>query len=283
MKAKLRRGFMAVIHDRQLTVGLAGISILLVIIILAPIITKYPGDFYGPDSLASPGSPGHPLGTNHMGQDVWSMLVYGTRTSLWVAVVAAFIAGFIGLILGGIAGFFGGKTDAVISEVINVFMMVPDLFLIMLVVALFGNSLTHVMVVIGLTTWPRNAKLMRAQALSLKERTFIASARAMGENKRQILVKYIIPNGMYPVISNTTMGMAYAVLTEAALSFIGLGDPNAVSWGQMINDGRNYMFNAPWVSVLAGIAVVITVLIFNLTGDGLNHVLNPQKLQRAER
>ncbi|MDR0356771.1 MAG: ABC transporter permease, partial [Clostridiales Family XIII bacterium] len=171
----------------------------------------------------------------------------------------------------------------IISEIINVFMMIPDLFLIMLVVALFGNSLTNIMIIIGITTWPRNAKLMRAQALSLKERTFIAGARVMGESKRQILFKYIIPNGMYPVISNTTMGMAYAVLTEAALSFIGLGDPNVVSWGKMINDGRGYIINAPWVAVFAGIAVVITVLIFNLTGDGLNHVLNPQKLQRKTR
>jgi peptide/nickel transport system permease protein len=283
MSEKLRRGVSAVIHDRQLFAGALGILLLVLIIILAPAITKYPGEFMGPDNLAPPGSPGHPLGTNHMGQDVWSMLVYGTKTSLWVAIVAAFIAGFIGLFLGGIAGYFGNKTDAIISEVINVFMMIPDLFLIMLVVALFGNSLTNVMIVIGITTWPRNAKLMRAQTLSLKERTYIASARAMGENSRQILFKYIIPNGMYPVVSNTTMGMAYAVLIEAALSFIGLGDPNVVSWGQMINDGKDYIFTAPWVSVFAGVAVVITVLIFNLTGDGLNHVLNPQKLQRAGR
>jgi peptide/nickel transport system permease protein len=218
-----------------------------------------------------------------MGQDIWSMIVYGTRTSLWVAVVAALISGGIGLLVGGVAGYFGGKVDMIISEVINIFMMIPDLFLVMLVVALFGNSLTNVMVIIGLTNWPRNAKLMRAQTLSLKERVFVAGARAMGENQSQILFKYIIPNGMYPVISNTTMSMAYAVLTEAALSFMGLGDPNVISWGQMINDGRNYITYAPWVSILAGLAVVFTVLVFNLMGDGLNHILNPQKLQRGER
>lgn len=280
---KLIKGFLAMARDRQFFAGLIGVAILVLIVVLAPLITKYPGDYYGPDSLVPPGSPGHWLGTNHMGQDVWSMLVYGTRTSLWVAVVAALIAGGIGLLLGGVAGFFGGKVDTIISEIINIFMMIPDLFLIMLVVALFGNNLTNVMVIIGLTTWPRNAKLMRAQTLSLKERTFVAGARAMGESKRQILFKYIIPNGMYPVISNTTMSMAYAVLTEAALSFIGLGDPNVISWGQMINDGRNYITYAPWVSVLAGLAVVFTVLVFNLLGDGLNHILNPQKIQRGER
>lgn len=273
----------SVMQDRQFLAGFIGVVILVLIVVFAPLITKYPADFYGPDSLVPPGAPGHMLGTNHMGQDVWSMLVYGTRTSLWVAVVAAFISGGIGLFVGGIAGFFGGKVDTIISEIINIFMMIPDLFLIMLVVALFGNSLTNVMVIIGLTTWPRNAKLMRAQTLSLKERTFVMGARAMGESKSQILFKYIIPNGMYPVISNTTMSMAYAVLTEAALSFIGLGDPNVISWGQMINDGRNYITYAPWVSVLAGLAVVFTVLVFNLLGDGLNHILNPQKIQRGER
>lgn len=273
----------SVMQDRQFLAGFIGVVILVLIVVFAPLITKYPADFYGPDSLVPPGAPGHMLGTNHMGQDVWSMLVYGTRTSLWVAVVAAFISGGIGLFVGGIAGFFGGKVDTIISEIINIFMMIPDLFLIMLVVALFGNSLTNVMVIIGLTTWPRNAKLMRAQTLSLKERTFVMGARAMGESKSQILFKYIIPNGMYPVISNTTMSMAYAVLTEAALSFIGLGDPNVISWGQMINDGRNYITYAPWVSVLAGLAVVFTVLVFNLLGDGLNHILNPQKIQRGAR
>lgn len=277
------KGLSAVTQDRQFFVGLIGVFILVLLVILAPFITKYAGDFYGPDSLVPPGSPGHVFGTNHMGQDIWSMLVYGTRTSLWVAVVAALISGGIGLLVGGIAGFFGGKIDMIISEIINIFMMIPDLFLVMLVVALFGNSLTNVMVIIGLTNWPRNAKLMRAQTLSLKERVFVAGARAMGENQNQILFKYIIPNGMYPVISNTTMSMAYAVLTEAALSFMGLGDPNVISWGQMINDGRNYITYAPWVSVLAGLAVVFTVLVFNLLGDGLNHILNPQKLQRGER
>jgi peptide/nickel transport system permease protein len=280
---KVLNGLSAVIQDRQFFAGLIGVALLLLLVIFAPLITKYPGDFYGPDSLVPPGSPGHWLGTNHMGQDIWSMIVYGTRTSLWVAVVAALISGGIGLLVGGVAGFFGGKVDMIISEVINIFMMIPDLFLVMLVVALFGNNLTNVMVIIGLTNWPRNAKLMRAQTLSLKERVFIAGARAMGENQSQILFKYIIPNGMYPVISNTTMSMAYAVLTEAALSFMGLGDPNVISWGQMINDGRNYITYAPWVSILAGLAVVFTVLVFNLMGDGLNHILNPQKLQRGER
>jgi peptide/nickel transport system permease protein len=282
-RQKVKNFFAAVVNDRQLMVGLVMVLVLVLLAAFAPLITRYPASQYNEASLAAPGHPMHVLGTNHMGQDVWSMLIYGTRTSLRVAVVAALLSGSIGLLVGGVAGFVGGKVDVVVSEIINIFMMIPDLFLIMLVVSLFGNSLTNIMLVIGLTTWPRNAKLMRAQALSLRERTFVTSARAMGESKRQILFKYIIPNGIYPIISSTTMSMAGAVLSEASLSFLGLGDPMAISWGQMINAGRDYITYAPWVSLFAGLAIVYTVLTFNLVGDGLNHVLDPKHIKRGDR
>ena len=155
-----------------------------------------------------------------MGQDVFSMIIYGTATSLKVAIISALISGILGVIIGGIAGFFGGKVDQIISECINIFMMLPTFFLILLIIALFGSSIYNVMVVIGITTWPSNAKLMRAQALSIRERTYVKSAKALGENNRQILFKYIIPNGIFPVIANTTVGMSNAILTEAWLSFL---------------------------------------------------------------
>ena len=262
--------------DSQLMFGCIGICIMLLMIVLAPVITRWPGDYYGPDSLAAPGVNGHILGTSHMGQDVWSMVVCGIRTSLKVAVVSACISGLIGIVVGGVAGYFGGIVDRIVSEIINVFMMLPTLFLVLLVVSLFGNSIFHVMVVIGLTTWPSNAKLMRAQALSLRQRTFVISARTMGETKLQILFRYIIPNGIFPVISNTTMRMAGAILTEASLSFLGLGDPTVVSWGQMVYDGKAYMTQGWWVCVFAGLAIVLTVLVFYMMGDGINHVLNPK-------
>ena len=227
------------------------------------------------------GENGHVLGTNHLGQDILSMLIYGVRTSLKVAVISALISGILGILIGGVGGFFGGKVDAVVSEIINVFMMLPTFFLILLIISLFGSSINNVMVVIGLTTWPSNAKLMRAQALSLRQRTFVRAATAMGETKMQILFKYIIPNGVFPVIANTTMGMASAILTEAGLSFLGLGDPAIISWGQMINIGKKYITSAWWISTFAGVAIVITVLIFFLLGDGLNHVLNPKHKERG--
>lgn len=267
--------------DRQLLAGMIGIVILLALVILAPVVASENPHHYGKDILNSLGQNGHLLGTNHMGQDIYSMIIYGVRTSLRVAVISALISGVLGVLIGGVAGFFGGKVDTFVSELINVFMMLPSFFLILLIIALFGNSITDVMVVIGITTWPSNAKLMRAQALSLRQRTFVKSAEAMGETKLQILFKYILPNGIFPVIANTTMGMSNAILTEAGLSFLGLGDPSIISWGQMIYTGKQYITSAWWISAFAGIAIVITVLVFYLLGDGLNHVLNPKHLNRG--
>ncbi len=270
------RVFMAIKSDRQLLAGVIGVLFLLVLVVGAPVFAPFNPYEFGPDILSGLGQNGHLLGTNHMGQDIFSMLIYGVRTSLMVAVISALISGLLGVILGGIGGYFGGKVDTVISELINVFMMLPSFFLILLIIALFGNSIYNVMIVIGITTWPSNAKLMRAQALSLRQRTFVHSAAAMGESKMQILFKYIIPNGVFPVVANTTMGMANAILTEAGLAFLGLGDPNIISWGQMIFTGKQYITTAWWISTFAGAAIVITVLIFYLLGDGLNHVLNPK-------
>ena len=204
------------------------------------------------------------------------MLIYGSRASLAIGIVAAAISGVIGTLVGAVAGFYGGKLDKVISEVINVFLMIPSFFLVLIIVAMFGSSMVNVMFVIGLTSWPSNARMMRVQAMSIKERTFVKSAVAMGESKRQILFKYIIPNGLFPVIANTTMGVAKAILTEASLSFLGLGDPNVVSWGQMIFDGKQYLTSGWWMSTFAGLCIMLIVMIFYLIGDGLNYALNPK-------
>ncbi|MBQ1395798.1 MAG: ABC transporter permease [Eubacterium sp.] len=265
-----------IISDRQLTAGVIGILLLIIIVIFAPVIASHDPYHYGDDVLFAVGQGGHLFGTNNLGQDIYSMIVYGVRTSLKVALISALISGGIGVLVGGVAGFLGGKVDLVISEIINVFLMLPSFFLIMLIIALFGNSLTNVMIVIGLTTWPSNAKLMRAQALSLRERTFVRSATSMGESRSQILFKYIIPNGIFPVVANTTMGMSNAILTEAGLSFLGLGDPSIISWGQMIYAGKQYITSAWWICTFPGIAIVLMVLIFYLLGDGMNHVLDPK-------
>ena len=262
--------------DKQLKLGVYGILLFLLLVIFAPFIATHNPYLFGPDILNSLFENNHILGTNNLGQDIFSMIIYGARTSLMVAVISALISGILGVFIGGISGYFGGAFDQIISEIINIFMMLPTFFLILLIIALFGNSIANVMIVIGLTTWPSNAKLMRSQALSLRERTFVKGAIAMGETKSQILLKYIIPNGIFPVIANTTVGMSNAILTEAGLSFLGLGDPNVISWGQMIQAGKAYITSAWWITTLPGIAIVITVTLFYLLGDGLNHILNPK-------
>ncbi len=281
LKRRLKKMLDFIGADNQLKWGVIGVIVLLLVALTAPLLSPYDPYFLGPDILFAPGQGDHLLGTNNLGQDVLSLIIFGTRTSLMVAVISALISGALGILLGGVAGYFGGIIDQGTSELINVFLMLPVFFLILLVVALFGNSIVNVMIVIGLITWPSNAKLMRAQALTIRERTFVKSAVTMGETKAQVLFKYIIPNGIFPVIANTTMGMSYAILTEASLSFLGLGDPTVVSWGQMIYNGKAFLTSAWWVSLFAGLAIVFTVLVFYLVGDGLNHVLNPKHHKRG--
>lgn len=260
----------------QLRVGLVLFALVLLVVLFAPQLAPFDSYDLGDDLLVPPGTAGHLLGTTNMGQDILSMLIYGSRASLAIGIVAAAISGVIGTLVGAVAGFYGGKLDKVISEVINVFLMIPSFFLVLIIVAMFGSSMVNVMFVIGLTSWPSNARMMRVQAMSIKERTFVKSAVAMGESKRQILFKYIIPNGLFPVIANTTMGVAKAILTEASLSFLGLGDPNVVSWGQMIFDGKQYLTSGWWMSTFAGLCIMLIVMIFYLIGDGLNYALNPK-------
>ena len=280
---KIQKALRAIVSDKQLLFGLIGIAVLLLIILFQGVLETHDPYDYGPDSLAAPGINGHLLGTNKLGQDVYSMLIAGVSTSLKVALISSLISALIGILLGGAAGFLGGKVDMVLSELINVFMMIPTFFLELMIIAMFGNRITHVMIVIGLTSWASNAKLMRAQALSLRERTFVKSAIVMGETRPQILFNYIIPNGIFPVIANTTMGMSGAILTEASLSFLGLGDVNVISWGQMIYDGKSYITSAWWIATFAGIAIVLTVITFYMLGDGLNHVLNPKHISGGKK
>jgi peptide/nickel transport system permease protein len=252
--------------------GMLGLSVLIVmtmLAILAPLLTSYGPFELGDKPFAHPLSPGHPLGTDHLGRDVWSQILYGARISLFVGLIAALIAGVIGVVIGSISGFFGGWIDAVLSRFTDVFLIMPAFFLIIIVVATLGNSLFYVMIVIGLTTWPGNARLMRAQVLTLRERQYIQSLTALGESRWRILVKHIIPNGIQPIIANSTLLIAAAILTEAGLAFLGLGDPNKASWGRMINDGRAAILTAWWPSVFAGLAMLITVLAFYLIGDGI--------------
>lgn len=262
--------------SRQLRIGLILFALVLLVAVFANVLSPFDPYFLSEDLLVAPGSENHPLGTNQMGCDILSMLLYGSRASLTIGIVAAAISSVIGTLLGAFAGYYGGTLDKVVSEIINIFLMIPSFFLILIIVSIFGSNMFNVMLVIGLTSWPSNARMMRVQAMSLKERTFIKGAVVMGESRLRILFKYIIPNGLFPVIANTTMGVAKAILTEASLSFLGLGDPNVVSWGQMVYDGKAYLQTGWWISTLPGLSIMLIVVIFYMIGDGLNYALNPR-------
>lgn len=261
-------------------IGLVLLGLIVAVAILAPVITPYDPNTLTDNMLTSPGT-GHLMGTDHLGRDVFTGVVYGSRVSLVVGITAALISAIIGTLIGAVSGYFGGFLDEGISKLVDIFLMIPTFFLILIVVVLYGNSLTYIMLVIGLTSWPSNARLMRAQALSLRERTFTRAAVALGEAHSTILARHIVPNGIYPIIANTTLQMAGAILTEAGLSFLGLGDPNTPSWGKMIFEGRSFIQTAWWTSFFPGAAIVVTVMAFYFIGDGLNLALNPKLQERG--
>lgn len=261
--------------NKELKTGIIFLLILILIAIFAPEIATHDPYALNDDVIAKPSSK-YIFGTDGLGRDVFSMVVYGSRTSLKIGILAAAISSIIGTLIGGIAGYIGGTVDKIISEIINMFLMLPTFFLILIVVAIYGGSLKNIIIVIGLTSWTGTARLMRAQAMSLRERTFVKSAKTIGESNKKILFRHIIPNGIFPIIADSTMTVSSAILSEAGLSFIGIGDPNVVSWGKIIAHGRGYLTNGWWICTFAGIAIVFTVLAFYLIGEGINRLLNPK-------
>ena len=274
-KSKIKTILLTIRSNTQLMIGLIFLLLLLLLALFGPMAAPFDPKRLNDDLLAAPGAI-YRLGTDNLGRDVFSQVLYGAKTSLEIGFVAAMISAVIGVIFGGIAGFYGGLADRILNEIMNIFLMLPTFFLILLIIATFGSSMFNVMVVIGLTSWVGNARLMRAQAKAIRERTFIKSSIAMGESRFSILIRHVLPNGIFPIIANTTMNISGAILTEAGLSFLGLGDPNVVSWGQVISNGKTYLPKAWWITTFPGIMTVFTVLTFFLIGEGLNRVLSPK-------
>jgi peptide/nickel transport system permease protein len=277
---KLRRFWHSFRDSSYGPIGLGLLGVIVIVAVLAPAIAPHDPNTLTKAVLAAPGR-GHLMGTDHLGRDVFTGVVYGSRVSLLVGITAALISALIGTLIGAVSGYAGGYLDEGISKLVDIFLMIPTFFLILIIVVLYGNSIAYIMLIIGLTSWPANARLMRAQALSLRERTFTKAAVALGESHSVILARHIIPNGIYPIIANTTLQMAGAILTEAGLSFLGLGDPNTPSWGKMIFEGRSFIQTAWWTSFFPGAAIVVTVMAFYFIGDGLNLALNPQLQERG--
>ncbi|PIE68453.1 MAG: peptide ABC transporter permease [Deltaproteobacteria bacterium] len=249
--------------------------------LLAPAICPYDPNALDVNAILLPPGPHHLLGTDALGRDVFTRLVYGARVSLWVGFVAVGIAAFIGTVLGLIAGYIGGLVDELIMRGVDVMLCFPSFFLILAVIAFLEPSLHTIMVVIGLTSWMGVARLVRAETLSLKERDFIKAARLSGASVVRILVRHILPNALTPVLVAATLGIAAAILTESALSFLGLGvQPPVPSWGNMLMEGKDVMEIAPWLSVFPGLSILLTVLGYNVLGETLRDLLDPRLRQR---
>lgn len=260
---------------KELKVGIILLIVLLSVAIFAPLIVTNDPYFLNDDLIAKPSSQ-YIFGTDGLGRDVFNMVVYGTRASLKIGIIVSLISSIIGTLIGGISGYIGGRTDKIISEIINIFLMFPTFFLILIIIAIYGSSLTNIIVVMALTSWTGTARLMRSQAISIKERTFIKSAKTIGESDTMILFRHIIPNGIFPIIADSTMSVSSAILSEAGLSFLGLGDPNIISWGKIISHGKVYLPGSWWICTFPGLAIVCTVLTFYLIGEGMHRILDPK-------
>ena len=257
--------------------GLIIVASMSLIALLAPVIAPYDPTSLNVDAILLPPSPGHLLGTDSLGRDVFSRLVYGARVSLWVGFLAVGISACIGIILGLVAGYFGGIIDEIIMRFVDIMLCFPSFFLILAVIAFLEPNLTNIMIVIGLTSWMGVARLVRAETLSLRTREFVLAAKLSGASLTRILFIHILPNGLAPVLVSATLGIASAILTESALSFLGLGvQPPTPSWGNMLMEGKDVLEIAPWLSIFPGLCILITVLGYNLLGETLRDILDPR-------
>ncbi len=275
-----RRAVRAALRNPSLMIGLLILAVVVFVAATAPLL--FPGD--PQDMVADPTlwpgqDPAHPLGTDSLGRDVASGLAHGARVSLLVGVVAAAIGLAIGIAVGATAGYFGGWVDNVLVRVTELFQTVPTFLLVIVIVAIGDPSVEVIALAIGIAAWPGIARLVRAQFRSLRESDFVAAARALGYSAPRIILREILPNAAAPVIVATSVLVANAILTEAGLSFLNMGDPNLMSWGSMIGDGRPLLRTDWYLTALPGSAIALTVLSLNLVGDGLNDVLNPRSGQ----
>ena len=268
-------------HKNALAIFGGSIVLILVLVaIFAPYVaTDDPTAIDIKNALLGP-SAGHILGTDQLGRDIFSRIVYGSRVSLSIGLIAVGLAAVIGVILGSLAGYFGGRTDSVIMRFVDIMLCFPSFFLILAVIAVIGPSIYNIMIIIGLTSWMGMARLIRAEILSLKEREFVLAAKVLGVGHWKIIVRHLIPNGIGPVLVSFVLGVAGAVLVEAGLSFLGLGmQPPMPSWGNILMEGKAALGVAWWLILFPGLAILVTVLGFNLLGEGLRDMLNP-RLQR---
>ncbi len=256
--------------DRLALAGGVLLLFLAIMAVAAPVLAPHdPRHINLPDALLPP-SATYPLGTDQLGRDVLSRLIYGARISLSIGLIAVGIAVLVGSLIGAVAGLYGGWVDAVLMRLVDTMLSIPTIFLLLAVIAFIGPSIQLVMVVIGLTGWMGVARLVRAEVLTLKEREFVLAARVLGASRWRLITKHLLPNAMGPVLVSATLGVGGAILTESVLSYLGLGvQPPTPSWGNILNEGRVALGVAWWLTISPGICILVTVLAFNLLGEGM--------------
>jgi len=268
-------------HNPLAVAGAVIVVLLFFVALAAPWLSPWdPGEFDARHVLEGP-SRAHLLGTDGIGRDVLSRMLYGARVSLMVGFVAVGISTAVGVSLGAVSGFFGGFVDAVIMRFVDVMLTFPTFFLILAVIAYLDASIWNIMMVIGLTSWMGVCRLVRAEVLSLRERDFMVAAEALGLPPSRIILRHALPNALAPVFVAAILGVAGAILVESALSFLGIGvQPPTASWGNILTEGKSTLGVAWWLSVCPGLAILVTVLGYNLLGEGLRDVHDPRRKSR---
>lgn len=279
-----RESFYLLARNRLSLFALVLLCIIILMAVLAPWIVPFPGDIadeaHIADRFLAPGAT-HLFGTDELGRDVFSRVVYGGRISIMTAVLAVGISLVIGVPLGAIAGAFGGKVDNIIMRITDVFLSFPPLLLAIALVSIMGSSLSNAILAISISWWPWYTRLVRGQAISIKERKFVQAAETIGTGKMKIVFRHILPNCISPVIVQASMDMGGVILTVASLSFLGLGAKAPTpEWGLMISTGRTYFPDMWWCCIFPGLAIFITVLCFNLLGDAVREILDPKTRKR---
>jgi len=260
--------------------AVAGGMVVLVLFLasmLAPFITPYDPDSLDLYHVLMPPSAGHWFGTDELGRDVFTRVVFGAKISLKVGFVAVGIAVLVGTIIGLVSAYYGGWIDSIFMRFVDIMLCFPTFFLILAVIAMLEPSIWYIMIIIGLTGWMGVARLVRAEVLSIRERDYIMAAKALGASDFRIIFRHVLPNALSPVLVSATLGVAGAILTESALSFLGIGvQPPTPSWGNILSAGKDYIEFAWWLSLFPGLAILGTALSYNLLGEGIRDALDPR-------
>lgn len=265
------------IEDRMAFAGSLFIVIILLFASLAPFITAHDPTALDAKAILSAPSRYHIFGTDTLGRDIFARIVYGSRISLSIGFIAVGIAVLIGLLFGSIAGYYGGRVDSIIMRFVDIMLCFPTLFLILAVIAFLEPSIFNIMFVIGATNWMGVARLIRAEILTLKERDFVNASKVMGAGDTWIIIRHLIPNAIGPISVSATLGIGGAILIESALSFLGIGvQPPTPSWGNILMDGKSTLGVAWWLVIFPGIFISLTVLAYNLLGEGLRDIMEPR-------